>query len=65
MMPIEHFGVDSCHVNGGRVQCGLGGHQRGRQDGGTGPVLQVLHGILELVSFDHVGDNICCWTIGR
>ena len=22
-------------------------------------------GILELVSWDHVGDNICCWTIGR
>ena len=28
-------------------------------------VVQELHGMLELVSCDHVGDNICCWTIGR
>ena len=28
-------------------------------------VVQELHGILELVSCDHVGDNICCLTIGR
>ena len=28
-------------------------------------VVQELHGILELVSYDHVGDNICCWNIGR
>ena len=28
-------------------------------------VVQELHGILELVSCDHVGDNICCWNIGR
>ena len=27
-------------------------------------VVQELHGILELVSCDHVGDNIC-WDIGR
>ena len=25
-------------------------------------VVQELHGILELVSCDHVGDNICCLT---
>ena len=63
MMPIGHFGVDSCHVDGGRVQCGLGGHQRGRQDGGTGVAWDISAGVL--VSCDHVGDNICCWTIGR
>ena len=28
-------------------------------------VVQELHGILELVSCNHVGDNICCLTIGR
>ena len=28
-------------------------------------VVQELHGILELVSCDHVGDNICYWNIGR
>ena len=28
-------------------------------------VVQELHGILELVSCDHVRDNMCCWTIGR
>ena len=28
-------------------------------------VVQGLHGILELVSCDRVGDSICCWTIGR
>ena len=33
--------VDGCHLDGGRAQCGLGGHQGGRQGGGTG--------ILELV----------------
>ena len=58
MMPIWKFGVDSCHVDGGRVQCGLGGHQRGRQDGGTGVAWDIGAGVL--VSFDHVGDNICC-----
>ena len=26
-------------------------------------VVQELHGIL--VSCDHIGDNICCWNIGR
>ena len=25
-------------------------------------VVQELHGILELVSCDHFGDNICCWN---
>ena len=28
-------------------------------------VVQELHGISELVSCDHVGDNISCWNIGR
>ena len=28
-------------------------------------VVQELHGILELVCCDHVGDNICCGDIGR
>ena len=28
-------------------------------------VVQELHGILELVGCDHVGDNICYWNIGR
>ena len=28
-------------------------------------VVQELHGILELVSCAHVGDNICCGNIGR
>ena len=28
-------------------------------------VVQELHRILELVSCDHVGDNICCWNIAR
>ena len=37
---------------------------------GVGKVVDVvqvleLHGILELVSCNHVGDNICCLTIGR
>ena len=56
MMPIGKFGVDSCHVDGGRVQYGLGGHQRGRQDGGTGVAWDISAGVL--VSCDHVGDNI-------
>ena len=33
--------------------------------GGGKVVVQKLHGILELVSCDHVGDNICCWDIRR
>ena len=36
MMPIEQFGVDGCHLDGGRAQCGLGDHQGGWQGGGTG-----------------------------
>ena len=28
-------------------------------------VVHELHEILELVCCDHVGDNMCCWTIGR
>ena len=35
----------------------------GRQGGGTGVARNVVAGVL--VSCDHVGDNICCWTIGR
>ena len=32
---------------------------------GVGKVMvKELHEILELVSCDHVGDNICCWNIG-
>ena len=36
MMPIGQFGVDGCHLDGGRAQCGAGDHQGGRQGGGTG-----------------------------
>ena len=60
IMPIGQFWVDGCHLDGGQDQCGLGGHQGGRK-----VVVQELHGILELVNYDHVGDNICCWNIGR
>ena len=28
-------------------------------------VVQELHRILELVSYDHVGDNVCSWNNGR
>ena len=64
MMPIGQFGVDGCHlIDGGRAQCGLGDHQGGRQGGGTGVARNIVAGAL--VSCDHVGDNICCWTIGR
>ena len=37
MMPKEQFGVDGCHLDGGRAQCGLGDgdHQGGRQSGGV------------------------------
>ena len=63
MMPMGQFGVDGCHlIDGGRAQCGLGDHQGGRQGGDT---VQELHGILELVCCNHVGDNISCWNIGR
>ena len=31
MMPIGQFGVDGCHLDGGRAQCGPGDHQGGRQ----------------------------------
>ena len=36
MMPKGQFGVDGCHLDGGRAQCGIGDHQGGRQGGGTG-----------------------------
>ena len=39
MMPIGQFGVDGCHLDGGRAQYGLGDHQGGRQGGGTGVAL--------------------------
>ena len=55
--------VDGCHLDGGRAQCGLGDHQGGRQGGGTGVAQNIGAGVL--VSCDHVGDNICCWDIGR
>ena len=35
----------------------------GRQGGGTGVAWNVGYGVL--VSCDHVGDNICSWTIGE
>ena len=63
---MGQFGVDGRHLDGGRAQCGLGGHQGGRQGGGlpgTGVAWNIGDGVL--VSCDHVGDNICCWTIGR
>ena len=63
MMPIGQFGVDSCHVDGGRAQFGLGGHHGGRQGDGTGVARNIGAGVL--VSCDHVGDNICYWNIGR
>ena len=36
MMAIGQFGVDGCHLDGGRAQCGLGDHQGGWQGGGRG-----------------------------
>ena len=36
MMPIGQFGVDGCHLDGGRAHCGLGDHQGGQQGFGTG-----------------------------
>ena len=63
MMSIGQFGVDGCHLDGGQAQCGLGDHQGGRQGGGTGVARNIGAGVL--VSCNHVGDNICCWTIGR
>ena len=50
MMSRGQLWVGGRHLDGGRAQCGLGGHQG---EGGR-------QGILELVSCDHVGDNICC-----
>ena len=35
----------------------------GRQGGGTGAARNIGAGVL--VSCVHVGDNICCWNIGR
>ena len=35
----------------------------GRQGGGTGAACNIGAGVL--VSYDHVGYNICCWNIGR
>ena len=59
MMPIGQFGVDGCHLDGGRAQCGLGDHQGGRQGGGTGAVRNIGAGVL--VSCDYVGGNICMY----
>ena len=58
MMPIGQFGVDGCHLDGGD---GHGDHQGGRQGSGTGVAWNVGAGVL--VSCDHIGDNICSWTI--
>ena len=58
---IGQFGVDGCHLDGGRDQCGLGGHQGGWQGGGTGDAWNIGAGVL--VICDHVGDNICCWEV--
>ncbi len=61
MMPIGQFGVDGCHLDGGRAQCGLGGQQGSRQGGGvpgTGVAWNIGAGVL--VSCYHAGDNICC-----
>ena len=46
MMPIGQFGVDGCHLDGGRAQYGLGDHQGGRQGGGTGVARNVGAGVL-------------------
>ena len=60
MMPIGQFGVDGCHLDGGQACVGM------EITKGVGKVVvQELHGMFELVSCDHVGDNICCWNIGR
>ena len=36
MMPIGQYGVGCRHLDADGAQCGLGGHQGGRQGGGTG-----------------------------
>ena len=46
MMPIGQFGVDGCHLDGGRAQCGLGDHQGGRQGGGIGAARNIGAGEL-------------------
>ena len=56
MVPIGQFEVDGCHLDGGD-------HQGGRQGGGTGVAWNVGAGVL--VSYDHVSDNMCSWTIGE
>ena len=61
MMPLGQFGVDGCHLDGGRAQCGLGDHQGGRQGGGTGVAQNIGAGVL--VSCDHDDDNMCCWNM--
>ena len=47
MMPTGQFGVDGRYLDGGRAQCGVGK-----------VVVQELHGMLKLVSCDHVSDNM-------
>ena len=63
MILIGQFGVDGCHLHGGRAQCGLRDHQGGQQGGGTGVARNIGAGVL--VSCDHVGNNLSCWDIGR
>ena len=51
MMSTGQFGVDDLYLDGGW------------QGGDTGVAWNVGAGVL--VSCDHVGDNICSWTIGE
>ena len=44
MMPIGQFGV-GCHLDGGRAQCRIRGHQGGRQGGGTGVAWDIEAGV--------------------
>ena len=46
---IGQFGVDGCHLDGGRAQCGLGLQALEIARGVSKVVVQELHGILELV----------------
>ena len=43
---IGQFGVDGCHLDGGRAQCGLGDHQGGQQGGGIGAARNIGAGEL-------------------
>ena len=60
MVPIGQFGVDGCHLDGGQAQCGLGGHQGGRQGGGRGVAWDIGAGMLVSCWRQYM-----LWTIGR